>query len=223
MRGPILPQTAHFPRFTPRFTHMEPQHDLAPADQDGDLSFSSRRKFLGLIGAGAGSLILTPAEALSAPISASGSIPAAWNQFLNEYAAYLAKMRFRHVSIKKVIDAHMKSRGSIRNTPPPRSMWRNIVPTLRVADRMAAELRVPIVDIVSVYRSPSYNARCPGAARESMHTRNLAVDIKFATSPRTVAHMAERLRTKGYFKGGIGRYGSFTHIDTRGENVDWNG
>ena len=102
-------------------------------------------------------------------------------------------------------------------------MWRNIVPTLRVADRMAAELRCPIVEIVSAYRSPGYNSRCPGARRESMHTRNLALDLKFATSPRNVAHAAERLRSKGYFRGGIGRYGSFTHIDTRGENVDWRG
>ena len=146
-----------------------------------------------------------------------------WNQFLNEYAAYLAKQRLRNISVRQIIEAHMKSRGSVRNTPPPRSMWKNIVPTLRVADRISAELRSPIVEIVSAYRSPGYNARCPGAKRESMHTQNLALDLKFATSSRNVAAMAERLRDKRYFKGGIGRYGSFTHIDTRGENVDWRG
>lgn len=174
------------------------------------------------MGAGIAGLVLTPDLSVAAPWPSGGAAGSPlWNQFLNEYAAYLAKQRLRNISVKQVIDAHMKTRGTVRNTPPPRSMWKNIVPALRVADRIAAELRVPVVEVVSAYRSPSYNARCPGAKRESMHTRNLALDLKFATSPRNVAAMAERLRKKGYFKGGIGRYGSFTHIDTRGENVDW--
>jgi hypothetical protein len=29
------------------------------------------------------------------------------------------------------------------------------------------------------------------------------------------------VRSKGAFQGGIGRYPDFTHIDTRGYNVDW--
>lgn len=202
---------------------MEELSNLATSTSECQVN-SSRRRFLGVIGASAAGLILAPSEALTAPWPSGGAAGSPmWNQFLNEYAAYLAKQRLRNISVKQVIGAHMKMRGSVRNTPPPRSMWKNIVPALRVADRIAAELRSPVVEIVSAYRSPSYNARCPGAKRESMHTRNLALDLKFSVSPRTVAAMAERLRDKRYFKGGIGRYSGFTHIDTRGENVDWRG
>jgi uncharacterized protein YcbK (DUF882 family) len=201
---------------------MEESSHLATSTPECQIN--SRRKFLGVLGAGAAGLILVPGELPAAPWPNSGAAGSPmWNQFLNEYAAYLAKQRFRNISVKQVIDAHMKMRGTVRNTPPPRSMWKNIVPALRVIDRIASELRAPVVEIVSAYRSPSYNARCPGAKRESMHTRNLAVDVKLATSPRNVAAMADRLRGKRYFKGGIGRYSSFTHIDTRGENVDWRG
>jgi hypothetical protein len=29
------------------------------------------------------------------------------------------------------------------------------------------------------------------------------------------------MRKEGVFKGGVGRYPGFTHIDTRGSNADW--
>jgi hypothetical protein len=33
--------------------------------------------------------------------------------------------------------------------------------------------------------------------------------------------VARNLRDRGLFKGGIGGYWNFTHIDSRGENMDW--
>ena len=203
---------------------MDSLDEFAEIDPSIIRPIASRRKFLGLIGAGVAGLAIGPMDTMAA--SLTGLTPAqqaAWNKFMAEYAAYLSKQRFRYISVRQIIEAHMKMHGPVRNTPPPRSMWRNIVPTLRVADRVAYELRAPLDDVVSVYRSPRYNATCPGAKRESMHTKNLAVDIKFKASPSSVAAVAEKLRKKGYFRGGIGRYGSFTHIDTRGENVDWHG
>jgi len=32
---------------------------------------------------------------------------------------------------------------------------------------------------------------------------------------------ARKMRTEGLFKGGVGSYSSFTHVDTRGQNADW--
>jgi hypothetical protein len=29
------------------------------------------------------------------------------------------------------------------------------------------------------------------------------------------------MRNCGLFRGGVGGYGGFTHIDTRGQNIDW--
>jgi hypothetical protein len=182
----------------------------------------SRRRFLTGLG---GSLLAglaglaAPAEGLAAATHGSAS----YNAFLLDYARYLAKVRLRYIKVKDVIDAHCKTRGGVANTPPPRSLWTRLVPTLRVADRLAHELRSSEVEIISAYRSPAYNARCPGARRESMHLRNMALDLRFKVSARDAAAVAIRMRDKGLFKGGIGRYSNFIHIDTRGENVDWRG
>lgn len=203
---------------------MDSIHDLPEMETTIIRPYASRRKFLGVLGAGLAGMTIAPMETMAGNSSGlTATQLAAWNRFMAEYAAYLSKQRIRYISVRQIVEAHMKNHGPVRNTPPPRSMWKNIVPTLRVADRVAYELRAPLDEVVSVYRSPRYNATCPGAKRESMHTRNLALDIRFKASPGRVAAAAEKLRKKGYFRGGIGRYGTFTHIDTRGENVDWHG
>ena len=104
---------------------------------------------------------MAPMESVAAAVSGTASI----NAFLEDYARFIAKQRLRHITVEQVIGAHLKCRGPVKNTPPPRSLWRNIVPTLRVADRLVRELDVPLVEIISAYRSKSYNARCPGACR----------------------------------------------------------
>jgi uncharacterized protein YcbK (DUF882 family) len=96
-----------------------------------------------------------------------------------------------------------------------------MAPTLKVVDRVSVQLGQPVREIVSAYRSPAYNARCAGASRGSWHQANVAVDVKFPVPPSTVAQTVRTLRSAGYFRGGVGRYSSFTHIDTRGQNVDW--
>ena len=93
--------------------------------------------------------------------------------------------------------------------------------TLRVADRIAMEMNVHEVEVLSGYRSPAYNARCAGAKRGSWHQANVALDVKFPTRASRVAATARNLRDRGLFKGGVGGYWNFTHIDTRGENVNW--
>ena len=100
-------------------------------------------------------------------------------------------------------------------------MWRAMAGTLMAADRVAAVLEQPINDVVSAYRSPAYNRRCPGAKPRSWHMQNFALDLQFKASPSSVACAALYVRSKGAFQGGIGRYSDFTHIDTRGHNVDW--
>jgi hypothetical protein len=140
---------------------------------------------------------------------------------LKVYAAYLTSIKLQRLTPQQVIAAHAKRHGRLWNKLPPRSLWRQMVPTLRVIDRVAMEIGQPVGEIVSAYRCPAYNATCPGAKSGSWHQANVAVDVKFAASPSTVAGAARSLRTRGLFRGGVGRYGSFTHIDTRGQNVDW--
>lgn len=137
------------------------------------------------------------------------------------YAAYLQSLKLKRVTPGQVIAAHAKVRGRLWNSLPPKSQWKNMAPTLRAVDRIAAELDMPVKEITSAYRSRAYNSRCPGAASGSWHQANVAVDVQFPVSASVVAHTARRVRDKGYFKGGIGRYSRFTHIDTRGANQNW--
>lgn len=164
------------------------------------------------------------AEATPATMK-SLKIPAEWSRTLGpllpSYVAFLQKQNLRYLTVHDVIEPHTNTRGKVHNSLPPRAMWANVRSTLRVIDLLAPRLDVPVEKVVSVYRSPAYNARCPGAKSNSFHMRNNAVDIVFDCAPGKVAAMARAMRSTGLYKGGVGRYGGFTHIDTRGTNADW--
>lgn len=138
-----------------------------------------------------------------------------------DYQSFLTGLGLRHIRPMEMIRPHFNVRGTVCNCLPPREAWRNIAPTLRVADELRQQLGSRLTTILSAYRSPAYNAACPGAATQSYHMRNMALDLAFDCAPAEVAKAAEALRDKGFFKGGIGRYATFTHIDTRGYKADW--
>lgn len=140
---------------------------------------------------------------------------------LSAYSSYLQKLRLKNITVQQIIAAHNKSRGSVHNVLPARALWANIRNTMKVVDSLATRLDHPIDQIVSVYRSPAYNARCAGAKSNSYHLRNNAMDVTFDCSPGKVAAMARAMRSSGLFAGGVGRYPGFTHVDTRGKNADW--
>jgi hypothetical protein len=203
-------------------------------------SFSSRRGALGTLGAGALALIgsASPAAAFfsrksrapkvivngGAAIDLSG-LPPEWvarqGPQIKAYAGYLKSLRLQRLTPLQVIEAHAKRHGTVWNTLPPSSLWRQMVPTLRVIDRVSLELDQPVKEIISAYRNPAYNARCAGARSGSWHQANVAVDVRFHVRPAAVAETTRALRARGLFRGGVGRYAGFTHVDTRGQNVDW--
>lgn len=199
-----------------------------------DAPVLGRRRFLGVAGVGGLCLFVgaSPAQAifnLFAPGRAdtlrSLNLPEEWRRVLGremeDYAIFLARLRLRHITVRQVIEPHMRRRGNVRNRIPPRSQWRNIRTSLRVADMMVPRVRAPLISIISAYRSPEYNARCPGARPGSFHTKNLALDLRYDCPSSQVARVARELRSQGRWSGGVGRYSSFTHIDTRGRNADW--
>ncbi len=145
----------------------------------------------------------------------------AQGSLLREYTGYLWKLKLKSISPTQVIEAHAKNKGSIWNTLPPKTWWTRMGYTLRVADRIAAELNVNCVEVVSAFRCPAYNAHCDGAKSGSWHQANVAVDVKFPVRASQVTATARNLRDRGLFKGGVGGYWDFTHIDTRGENINW--
>jgi len=151
-------------------------------------------------------------------------IPIDWSEQLGatlpDYVVFLHRLRLKNIPIKAVIAPHLKTRGRLANSLPPKAYWKNMAPTLRAVDRLSAVLQEPIVEIISAYRTPAYNRSCGGSGA-SQHVRNTALDLKFESSPRTVAKAARDLRDRGTFLGGVGRYSGFTHIDTRGTKADW--
>ena len=140
---------------------------------------------------------------------------------LSEYTRYLWNLKLKSISPAQVISAHAKRRGTLWNTLPPKSWWTRMGYTLRVADRIALEMNVSEVEVISAYRSPAYNSNCEGAKSRSWHQANVALDVKFAAKASQVTATARNLRDRGLFKGGVGGYWNFTHIDTRGENMNW--
>ena len=76
------------------------------------------------------------------------------------------------------------------------------------------------VTITSAYRTPIKNKAC-GGTTYSQHLYGMAADIKVkGVTPKKVAAYAEKLMPKS---GGIGTYGTFTHIDVRKTKSRWNG
>jgi Peptidase M15 len=166
-----------------------------------------------------------PAEVTASVPLDVASLPPDWvrhqGSLLREYTGYLGKLKLKAISPSQVIEAHAKSKGAVWNCLPPKAWWTRMGYTLRVADRIAAEMNVHQVEVVSAYRCPAYNAHCEGAKVGSWHQANVAVDVKFPVRASQVTATARNLRDRGLFKGGIGGYWNFTHIDTRGENMNW--
>ena len=194
---------------------------------------TGRRGVLGLLGRTGLALVAT-----ATPLAAAGSsslqpqrrvdlsgLPRDWvnsqRQPLIDYTRYLLALKLQYITPEQVIESHAKSHGNVWNTLPPRAWWNRMGYTLRVVDRIAHYLRTPVQEILSAYRCPTYNAHCPGAKSGSWHQANMAVDVVFPARPSAVTAMCRNLRDRGLFKGGVGSYDTFTHVDTRGANMNW--
>jgi hypothetical protein len=105
------------------------------------------------------------------------------------------------------------------NTDPPRALWPSLLAVVKVADEARHRLGKPL-RINSAYRSPAYNRAISGASR-SVHVQGGALDL--SGSPATLHRILTQMRREGLFRGGIGRYKTFTHVDVRGRDADWQG
>ncbi|MDP3851545.1 MAG: D-Ala-D-Ala carboxypeptidase family metallohydrolase [Luteolibacter sp.] len=161
----------------------------------------------------------TPAAA------APADLPEEWairnGSLANDYLRYLNSLGLQRISAKQVVLSHAKSKGAVWNSLPPKVWWKRMGYTLRVVERIAREMNVSQVEVISAYRSPAYNACCAGARAGSWHQANIALDVKFPVRASQVTATARQLRDLGLFKGGVGGYWNFTHIDVRGQNINW--
>lgn len=113
-------------------------------------------------------------------------------------------------------------REGVRNHIPPQDLWPNIVPTLKVLQYLRTKVGKPLI-LSSTYRSPSYNAAV-GGEDHSFHMKFKAIDFYCdSISPRVLWSTLKTMRSVGIFKGGLGLYKTFVHVDTRGYNADWTG
>ena len=138
-----------------------------------------------------------------------------------EYHAFLAKIPLRYITPAEIIRPHRNVRNGIENCIPPQHMWDRIALPLKVADEIRHRLGRSLYCINSAYRCPAYNAECSGAASQSYHMQNKALDLMFTGGPEAAAEVAGKLRDEDYFRGGIGIYSNFIHIDTRGYDASW--
>lgn len=159
------------------------------------------------------------------PYTLQPDLPEAWAsrhvREANDYFRFLNGLGLKRVSPAQVVAAHAKAKGNVWNTLPPKAWWGRMGYTLRVVERIAIEMNVSQVEVISAYRAPAYNARCRGARTGSWHQANIAADVKFPVRASKVTATARELRDLGLFKGGVGGYWNFTHIDCRGENINW--
>jgi uncharacterized protein YcbK (DUF882 family) len=138
-----------------------------------------------------------------------------------DFDQWFHRQKFEHFSADEFTNYFEVNRRGVRNSPPPRAKWVNIVPTLRIVDALRKHLGRSIV-LTSSYRSPAYNAAISGAAAKSYHMDFKALDITVAGhSPKQVFDLLKKWRTEGKFTGGLGLYSTFVHIDTRGTNATW--
>lgn len=164
------------------------------------------------------------ARAFAMPTSGPAGISTDFD--MRDFATFIDSLGLEHIKAYELLfkghqHSDTESPAYGLNTDPPRALWPNIVSTVKVLDRLRESLAAPIV-LTSIYRSPAYNAAIAGAGG-SQHMKFNAIDfvVRNHMSPDTWAAVLKEMRADGIFKGGIGTYLSFIHLDTRGYNATW--
>lgn len=87
---------------------------------------------------------------------------------------------------------------------------------LVVLEELRERLKHPII-VVSGYRCSAHNV-VVGGARDSQHMQGRAADIKSRIDPAIIYDQLDELYKGKY---GMGKYSTFTHIDTRSKCARW--
>lgn len=146
--------------------------------------------------------------------------PAAPNE--GDFTSFIASQGLKNYTAADIIPTftRLNQKFNIRNSEPPRAIWTNIIPTLKVVDKLTDITGIKF-EVNSSYRSPAYNAAV-GGEKNSWHMKFVAMDISSPKmAPPQVHSTLTQMRNSGVFSGGLGLYGTFVHVDTRGTNVDW--
>lgn len=141
---------------------------------------------------------------------------------------YIDDLGLRYFKGREFTWLWSRVRNGVKNSVPPEKLWVNSVKTLVVLDEIRHQIKVPCM-VTSAYRSPAYN-EAVGGEKMSYHMVFMAMDFTSSKDPRWVAGVADKLRGKRFrhphggsfvFRGGIGIYPRFVHVDTRGRDANW--
>jgi uncharacterized protein YcbK (DUF882 family) len=136
------------------------------------------------------------------------------------FAEWFNRQGLKHFTAREFEHLCARPRGSVRNSTPPRALWSNMLPGLRVLDTLRGVTGSPIV-LHSTYRSPAYNDAVRGAPL-SQHLKARAFDFSVpGYTPHEIFKILQTWRAQGQFIGGLGLYRSFVHLDTRGSLATW--
>jgi lysozyme len=137
-----------------------------------------------------------------------------------KFDTWFLSQNFRNFSPDELTWYFSKVRNGVKNNYPPEGLWPNIVPTLRVLDLVREHFDRPL-NISSTYRALPYN-RTIGSPDGSLHVQFKAADFTVrGISPTAVFKYIDSLRRSGKVIGGLGKYSTFVHFDTRGRNSTW--
>ncbi|EDA8844920.1 DUF882 domain-containing protein [Salmonella enterica subsp. enterica serovar Typhimurium] len=90
---------------------------------------------------------------------------------------------------------------------------------LKILEDVREHFGRPVI-INSANRCPTHNKRVGGASR-SVHLTGKAADIRVKDVAPDIVHAYLTSKYKGKY--GIGKYSSFTHVDSRSNESRWNG
>jgi len=141
-----------------------------------------------------------------------------------ELEIFIRGLQLRHFTPSEIMFPGSQNQELQPNTIPPDEIWKNIVPTIWIADLARHALNVPL-RIISAYRSKDYNSSIGGAQysdsySDSEHLNFRAVDLA-CEHPYVLFQYLLGLRNARLFHGGLGIYPTFVHLDTRGVNATW--
>lgn len=143
--------------------------------------------------------------------------------------AFIDSLGLRHFRGKELTPYWSRKNKSGANHVPPSSLWGNIVEPLVILDQLR-ESTGKSIRITSTFRSEAYN-KGTGGAKFSQHLLFNAIDFQGHYPPKYLATALKAMRGKRFknpvtgrsfvFRGGVGLYPTFVHLDTRGHDADW--
>lgn len=147
-----------------------------------------------------------------------------------QFEEFIDRLGLRHFKGAEFTPYWSRTHGGVKNSVPPESLWTNIIPTIIILDKLREELGAAIT-MLSTYRSPAYNTAV-GGEPASFHMKFRAIDFSCTSgSPTEWANKLRSWRGKEFtlpgnagqfeFRGGIGLYPTFAHVDTRGYDANW--